>query len=50
MTFDDFCAMYVCFRDQRDDEIMQVTFSMFKLHKNYIRNKSIEEQHLNWPT
>jgi hypothetical protein len=26
MVFDDFCAMYVCFRDQKDDEIMQVTF------------------------
>ena len=31
MTYDDFCALYVCFRDKRDDEIMQVTFQMCKL-------------------
>lgn len=42
MTFDDFCAMYVCFRDQKDEEVMQLVFSMLKIHPGHITNKTIE--------
>ena len=31
MTFEDFCALYVCFRDKKDDEMMQVTFYMCQI-------------------
>lgn len=31
MTFDDFIALYVCFRDKKDEEMLQVTFYMSKI-------------------
>ena len=35
MTYDDFCAFYIVFRDQKDDEMQQVVFEILKLSPTY---------------
>ena len=36
MTFDDFCAFYVCFRDRSNQEMSQVIFQMLRLSPTHV--------------
>lgn len=44
MTFDDFCAFYVTFEQQRDEEVSQMAFAMIQLNPHHCSNCSFEDQ------
>ena len=46
MTFDDFCAIYVCFKDKKDDEIGQVVFQILRLNPNFMEGRHNAEEPL----
>ena len=50
MTFDDFCALYIVFKEQRDEEMVQVMFSMIRINPAHIANLSPEEQEASLPS
>ena len=39
MTFDDFCAFYVVFKDQKDEEMVHIVFEILKLSPDHYNNK-----------
>ena len=43
MTFEDFCALYLVFKEKRDDEMIQVVFHMIRVSPKHIANQSPEE-------
>ena len=49
MTFDDFCVLYVVFKQNKDDDMLQVIFQILKLSPDHFTNKSPEWQADNWP-
>ena len=49
MTFDDFCALYIVFKEGKDEDMLQVGFELLKLSPDHFSNKPEEEQLENWP-
>ena len=44
MTFNDFCALYLVFKEQKDEEMIQVMFQMVRVSPQHIANKTPLEQ------
>lgn len=42
MTFDDFCILYVVFKDLKDEEMMQVVFHLIKLSPQHLSRKTFD--------
>ena len=43
MTFDDFCAFYIVFKEAKDEDMLQVGFELLKLSPDHFSNKTEEE-------
>ena len=40
MTFEDFCALYVVFKQGKDEDMLQVIFQLLKLSPDHFTNKA----------
>ena len=51
MTYDDFLALYVAFKEKKDEEMLQVIFHLLKVSPDHVANRSLEElqEGVNWP-
>ena len=49
MTFDDFKAFYVVFKDRKADEIAEMAFEIFKMHKNHNCHMTEEQRERDMP-
>ena len=43
MTYDDFAALYVTFKEGKNEEILQVVFELLKLSPEHFWNKSPDD-------